>query len=274
MSYRLGCCIPGASFMPQTGGEGARALDSLRAGYRRITGLGYDFAEATVGTLTALDGQELEQARGEGMRFEVCNSFVPPAYAFAVTADDALYEFAKNAMRIMADMGTQYVILGSGAARAVPKELAAADKYKRLADFLRICSNLYGEYGVTTVLEPLNAKETNCVNNVSEGYALVAELALDGVMLLADAYHMHEQHEPVSVLSDCCAKLAHIHVSEPDRGAPGTGDDSWLEEFAAQLKKTAYNGRVSVECVFTPGGFERESACALGAVKRIFNDLT
>lgn len=268
--YRIGCCIPGASFMPQTGGEKAYAFDLLEKGHNHILNTGFDFAEATVGTLNELSEKEIETAADSGMVIEVCNSFVPPSLPLFGTDDAVLREHVSNSMKRMAKLRAEYVILGSGQARNVPKGVFESERFSHLKAFLKICSECYIEYGVKTALEPLRSKETNCVNKVSEGFALVKELNLPGVFLLADSYHMYVEGEPPSVLSDCAELLRHIHISEPDRKAPGKGDGEYLKEFAKELKKTSYNGRISVECVFSSGGFFDECTLSYKTIHQLF----
>lgn len=268
--YRLGCCIPGASFMPQTGGEKAYAYDTLLKGYDFIIGTGFDFAEATVGTLIELSEDELDRAANSGVRIEVCNSFVPPALPLFGTDCSVLREYVREAMRRMSKLKTEYVILGSGQARNIPKGVSEDTGFARLEAFLSICSEIYCEYGIKTALEPLNSKETNCVNTVREGFTLVRELNLPGIFLLADSYHMFVENEPPESLSNYTAALRHIHISEPDRKAPGKGDTNYLEEFARELKKTSYGDGVSVECVFSPGNFFSECTLSYKTVKRLF----
>ncbi len=268
--YTLGCCIPGASFMPQTGGEKAYAYDALISGYNRILDTGFDFAEATVGTLLELSGDELAKAADSGMVLKVCNSFVPPSLPLLTTDDTALREYVRKAMKRMALLSTEFVILGSGQARSVPKGIPAEDVLSRLESFLKICSSLYSEYGINVALEPLNSGETNCVNTVREGYSLIKRLNLPGIFLLADSYHMFIEKEPASSLIDYTDVLRHIHISEPDRKAPGKGDGKYLESFAEELKKTSYNGTISVECVFSPGEWFSECELSYKTVKQLF----
>lgn len=268
--YRLGCCIPGASFMPQTGGEKAYAYDALIKGRDYIIGTGFDFAEATVGTLIGLSEDELDKAADSGVFIEVCNSFVPPSLPLFGTDVSVLRDYVSDAMRRMAKLKTEYVILGSGQARSIPKGVSQDAGISRVEAFLSICSEFYFEYGIKTALEPLNSKETNCVNTVREGFALVRKLNLPGIFLLADSYHMFVENEPPASLKDYTGALRHIHISGPDRKAPGKGDTSYLEDFAKELKKTSYSGKISVECVFSPGEFYDECPLSYKTVKRLF----
>lgn len=269
--YKIGCCIPGASFMPQAGGEKAYVYDALVKGYNFIINTGFDFAEATVGTLTELTEKELNDAKDSGIVIEACNSFVPPSHSLFHTENSVLKEYVNDVMRRASIVKTEYIILGSGKAREIPDGIKDSERLSRLIAFLKICSDYYSEYGIKIALEPLRSLETNCINKVSEGYSLLKELDLSGVFLLADSFHMYSENEPLSVLSDCTELLRHIHISETDRKPPGKGGNNYLKEFANALKDTPYNGRVSVECVFSPGEFETECVLAYKTAKHLFN---
>lgn len=269
--YKIGCCIPGASFMPQAGGEKAYVYDALIKGYNFIINTGFDFAEATVGTLTELTEKELNAAKDSGIVIEACNSFVPPSHSLFHTENSVLREYVNDVMRRASIFKTEYIILGSGKAREIPDGVKDSERLSRLIAFLKICSDYYSEYGIKIALEPLRSLETNCINKVSEGYSLLKELDLSGVFLLADSFHMYSENEPLSVLSDCTELLRHIHISETDRKPPGKGENNYLKEFANELKKTPYSGRISVECVFSAGEFEAECALSYKTAKHLFN---
>lgn len=268
--YKIGCCIPGASFMPQTGGEKAYIYDAFIKGYNFIINTGFDFAEATVGTLTELTEKQIAAAADSGMVIEACNSFVPPSLALFSTKDSILREYVSDVMRKAALLKTEYIILGSGKAREIPEGTKESERLSPLTSFLKICSDCYLEYGIKIALEPLRSEETNCINKVSEGFDFLKELNLPGVFLLADSYHMYVENEPLSVLSDTASLLRHIHISESDRKPPGKGENDYLENFAKELKATPYSGRVSVECVFSPGEFETECATSYKTAKHLF----
>lgn len=269
--YKIGCTIPGASFMPQAGGEKAYVYDAFIKGYSFIINAGFDFAEATVGTLTELTEKELHAAKYNGMVIEACNSFIPMSHSLFSTEDSVLREYVNEVMRRAAMLKTEYIVLGSGKAREIPDGINESERLSRLTAFLKICSDCYLDYGIKIALEPLRSEETNCINKVSEGYSLIKELDLDGVFLLADSYHMYVENEPLSVLSDCTELLRHIHISESDRKPPGKGENNYLKEFANALKSTPYSGRISVECVFSPGEFEAECALSYKTAKHLFD---
>ncbi len=249
--YRIGCCIPGGSFMPQGEKSTESAYGVLSAGFRVVLANGFDFAEATVGLLLSLSEAELAQAVADGVKIEVCNSFVPPSLSI-MKRDAGLAAHVAEAMRRMSLLGCDTVVLGSGAARRVPEGMSAEEADAAFDAFLSLCETYAAKTGITVVLEPLNRAEANYMNLVSEGYAIVRRVSLPHIRLLADAYHMGQEGEPNSVLSETAPALCHIHVAERGvRTAPGTVEgSSFLPDFAKSLSASGYRGRVTVECKF------------------------
>ena len=114
----------------------------------------------------------------------------------------------------------------------------------------RVCDPFSGS-GTTLVIEPLNRKESNLCNSVADGVRLARQLNRPEVRGLADLYHMDEEHEPLSALSQQGGWLAHIHLADTGRMNPGTGPGVGAYHYPqafAQLKAAAYAGLMSCEC--------------------------
>jgi sugar phosphate isomerase/epimerase len=94
----------------------------------------------------------------------------------------------------------------------------------------------------------LRYEETNILNTVADGGALVASVAESGARLLADTYHMACNHEAPETISPYLPLIAHVHVAEQqDRAAPGHhGED--LRPYFAVLRRGGYDQRISIEC--------------------------
>jgi len=76
----------------------------------------------------------------------------------------------------------------------------AEDQFLRA---LQWCGSAFRSIGVTLVIEPLNRKESNQCNHVMDGVAWARKTGLPNVKGLADFYHMDEESEPLSMLSEC-----------------------------------------------------------------------
>lgn len=262
--YRLGCCIPGGSFMPEGNDQVPRSsYDILRTGYEIITQNGFSFAEAAVGLVMQLTDRELYLAC-KSIKLEVCNSFIPPTLLI-VQGGSLLEQYVKQSMQRMQMLGTDTVVFGSGTARRIPNGMDRSEGMQRIIEFLHMCNEYGKKHNIILAIEPLNRRETNIITSVAEGLELVDRLQLSHIRLLADSFHMDCEREPLSVLSDASHALVHIHISEPGRKYPGKQLGHYLPAFSEKLKAIGYGGRISAECSFDD--FVSESTAALFYMK-------
>src|SRR5438045_2166312 len=106
------------------------------------------------------------------------------------------------------------IVFGSGAARACPPDWDRADAERQIGEHLARWSVWARACGVTLALEPLRYEETNTLNTVVEGGALVRGIAASGATLLADLYHMARNGEPPDSILPWASLLSHTHVAE------------------------------------------------------------
>jgi len=259
--YRLGCCIPGGSFMPQGVKEVPRSTaEILKEGFDLAMAGGYDYIEATVGLCLALTDEEAKAAYKNGINIEVMNSFIPPKYPIINGDIPTIGDYLKRAGERMATLGTEIVVFGSGKARDIPEGVERSDGVKQFREFSYYAGDILKKYNVTVVLEPLNCTESNIVNTVREGAEHVRAIEHDNVKLLADSFHMFCEKEDFGAITENADIIKHIHVADGvDRRYPGHDGGDYLRGFAEALKKTSYSGRVTVECSFEDFGSE----CAL-----------
>ncbi|WP_036717549.1 sugar phosphate isomerase/epimerase family protein [Paenibacillus harenae] len=146
-----------------------------------------------------------------------------------------------------ARIGAGIVVLGSGRARMVPD---GWERRRAEAEMLECLGRIADEWrgsGVTLAIEPLNHKESNLINSVAEAASLAKQVNSPAVRILADLYHMDEEDEPLETLAAHKEWIAHIHVADTGRLAPGTGTYPY-EQFAGILREIGYEGMVSAEC--------------------------
>ena len=75
----------------------------------------------------------------------------------------------------------------------------------------------------------------------------------------------HRGEGSIAAIASCAAETIHVHVSENDRGVPGTGQVNW-DSFWNGLEASGYNGYVTIEA------FGR-ALPALAAATRVWRDL-
>ena len=106
--------------------------------------------------------------------------------------------------------------------------------------------------GVTLCVEPLNRFETYFLNTQSDGARLVQAVGAPNVKVHFDTFHANiEEQNPAESVRAIAPVLGHVHISENDRGIPGTGHNDWTGVLTA-LKETGYDGWLTIESFAQP----------------------
>jgi sugar phosphate isomerase/epimerase len=102
--------------------------------------------------------------------------------------------------------------------------------------------------GAVLLFEPLNRYEDHMVNTVAQAAELVRATGSPAVRILADTYHMNiEEDDPCAALRDAGDLLGAVHLSDSNRGQPGTGHVPF-DAIVATLREIGFDGVLSVEC--------------------------
>ncbi len=157
------------------------------------------------------------------------------------------FRYLSRIIRLASDLGAKILVFGSPKNRFIGDQ--DRDQARQVAvDFFRDLAEEAQRAGTLFCLEP-NAAAYGCdfILNAEEGRALVQQVAHPGFALHLDAGVMTLNGEPYEpVLANCFDTLAHFHISEPYLKRIGQGQTDH-QRIAAQLKKLAYSGWVSIE---------------------------
>lgn len=105
---------------------------------------------------------------------------------------------------------------------------------------------------VTLILEPINRYETDFINTVEEGVALMKKVGMPNMMLMPDVFHMNIEDRNVSLeLARNVEFIKYIHVADSNRLAPGQGHTDFDKIFQ-ELLHAKYNGWISAEILPQP----------------------
>ena len=108
------------------------------------------------------------------------------------------------------------------------------------------------QYGVPLIYEPLNRYETDLINSVEAGVALLGSLTTDNVVLLADFFHMNiEEYDIAKAIETGGAHIGHVHFVDSNRRPAGFGHMDFVPIVAA-LRAIGYNGYLSAEALPHP----------------------
>ena len=124
---------------------------------------------------------------------------------------------------------------------------ATADEQAVAAEALHAAAELAEEAGVTIALEYLNRFECYFLNTAVAARALVEAVGHPRLRTMYDTFHAHiEEKSQAEAIRTVAPVLAHFHVSENDRGVPGTGQVGFDEVFAT-LHEIGYDGWITIE---------------------------
>ena len=96
-------------------------------------------------------------------------------------------------------------------------------------------------------IEYLNRFECYFLNTAAAAVELVRMVNHPNFRTMYDSFHAHiEEKDPAAAIRTVAPVLAHVHISENDRGTPGTGQVNWDATFKT-LKEVKYDGWLTIE---------------------------
>lgn len=121
-----------------------------------------------------------------------------------------------------------------------------------LVNALKSIERMAQENGVRVAIEPINRYETNLLNDVAATLALIDEIGAANIGVLYDTFHSNiEERDMQASLRACGSRLAHVHVADSNRWAPGVGHTDF-SCVVATLREMGYSGWVSAEILPKP----------------------
>ncbi len=218
--------------------------------------LGYDFWE---GYAAGLFAPEKDGAWWNGQKKKIssaplplrsCNGFLPKKFRLtgpAASFDEPL-AFAKTICDRADEVGVKTIVFGSGGARNAPEGYPIEKAVCEFTEFCKRLADRIQNNKVTIVLEPLQPKEANFLNFVSQGIEIVDKVGSPRIQCLADIFHMMQGGESADSIVKAGKRLMHTHIAEvKTRQYPGKDKCDFRSYFAA-LKKIGYCGGISCEC--------------------------
>lgn len=101
--------------------------------------------------------------------------------------------------------------------------------------------------GLKLGVEPCNRYETHLMNNAADAVALIERSGADNVFIHLDTYHMNiEEASMEDGFRVAAGLLGYVHLSESNRGVPGTGTIDWQSAFSG-LAQIQFAGPVVLE---------------------------
>jgi D-psicose/D-tagatose/L-ribulose 3-epimerase len=121
------------------------------------------------------------------------------------------------------------------------------EDWKNAVEGLRECAEFAKERGIKLAAEPINRFEMYLLNTMEQAYTLCKEVGLDNMGILADTHHSNiEEPDVVESWTRTMDRIYNVHISENNRGIPGSGHAIPPALFEA-LKKGGYDGCLNIE---------------------------
>lgn len=121
------------------------------------------------------------------------------------------------------------------------------DRAKRSAETLGQMQDHLAQHGVTLGIEGLNRFESDLTSTAAETCEIARASGAANVGVLLDSFHMNiEEKDPPAALRAAGDTLVHYHVSDNDRGVPGSGRYDFTADAQA-LKDIGYRGWIVAE---------------------------
>ena len=225
--------------------------DSLMPVLQSLKTMGYDGVEVPIFDLDTSKWKTWARRLDDLGLERTANTVIAPEHN-PVSADAKVRAAAYDHMRSVVDCcaavgspvlcGPHQVALGVFTGSG-----PTADEWKRSVDHIRRVAEYADQAKVVLAEEVVNRFELYHLNTLDQAIRFVDEVGHPNCKIHLDTFHAHiEEKNPAAAIRRAGSRIAHVHISENDRGVPGTGSVTWAETFAA-LHDIGYEGWLTVE---------------------------
>jgi D-psicose/D-tagatose/L-ribulose 3-epimerase len=229
----------------------AEVSDHLKPIIERLKKTGYDGVEFFVGGSDEKAYKDIGKFTAD-LGLETTTVFVLGPDENPIDPDPKIREKALGKIKWTIDrshdLGAQ-VICGpfhsafSTFAQRAPEE----DEYNRSAEVLNKSGEYAEQAGILLTPEALNRFECYLCNTMDQLIKLVKKVDHPNVKAMFDTHHANiEEKKLGEAIRKISPYLGHFHISENDRGTPGSGHVPFDEVFAA-LAEIQFKGWLTIE---------------------------
>lgn len=234
----------------------AEWTDEIKPILKTVADLGYDGVEVSMLGMTDEKAGALHtQVKDHGLEITCTTGLSPET---DITSADpevrtAGLEYLKWVIKTTALMGSRSL---SGVVYGPWGVFDPANKtirVKRSGEALGMIDADLKAHDMTMGIEAINRFETDLVNTAAEGTAMAKAAGSERVGVLLDTFHLNIEEKDVhKAIVDTGKHLVHFHVSDNDRGVPGSGHVQWGEVKKA-LDAISYDGWIVAEMFVLEG---------------------
>ena len=208
---------------------------------------GMDFIEIALLSPDKVDAAHSRRLLDSKGMPAVCSLGLPEGKR-ASTEPEAAMAFLRLALDQTAAIGatalTGVTYGGIGERTGLPPTTGERDNVARvLTDAAAYAKRLGLAFGI----EPVNRYENHILNTGRQAVEMIEMVGSDNIFVHLDTYHMNIEERGLGLgILDAGEHLRYIHLSESDRGTPGSGNVRWDEIYVA-LKAVDFKGGLAME---------------------------
>jgi len=234
----------------------ARWTDDIAPILRTVADLGFDGVEISLLGMTDDKAAALARLiRDHGLSVTCSDGL---SRAADITSEDPDVRAAglahlRWAIRTVAALG------GAGLAGVVYAPWGVFDHARKTrrralsAEMLAQVDSDLRDHGVRLGIEAINRFETDLVNTAQEAVTLAQATGSPHIGVLLDSFHLNiEEKDIIAAIALAGDRLFHFHVSDNDRGVPGSGHVPW-DGVRQGLRAAAYDGWIVAEMFVKSG---------------------
>ena len=235
----------------------ARRRKRMRELFKMAAGMGYDGLELHISDPRMADLSFLKElavshgleipAIGTGHTYRIHGISLLSSPSVRKRAVDRLQEYIKLARDLEA-----VVIIGLIRGRLTDGRFTRYRAWRTVRDCLLRSASVAEQHGVTLAVEPINRYETDLINTVAEALKMASDVDSRSVKIMLDTFHMNVEEASITdSLRRSAGRLAHFHVADSNRLAPGKGHIDFAS-IISELRGIDYKGCLSAEILPEP----------------------
>jgi D-psicose/D-tagatose/L-ribulose 3-epimerase len=231
--------------------------------------MGYDGVEIPVFEGTSQEYKALgTELRDQGLGATAVTVMSPETNP--ISPDPKIRQAAKDRLRWALDRAAEFngqVLCGPlhSALGVFSGTAPTEEERQRGIEFFREIADHAATVKVQLAIEYLNRFESYFLTTAADTISFVDAIDHPACGMMWDTFHAHIEEKSTAPVEAIRRRLVHVHLSENDRGTPGTGQVDWKENFAA-LRKINYDRWLVIEA------FGR-ALPDLAAATRVWRDL-
>ncbi len=206
-----------------------------------------DFVEIPLLKPAEVDAAHTRALLAKNQLRAVCSLGLPQKVWASVNPDGAV-DYLKIALDKTKAMGGEALSGVTYGGIGERTGLPPTDKeYDNVARAMTAVAKHAKSLGLELGIEAVNRYENHLINTGWQIIDLIERIGADNVFAHLDTYHMNIEERGMAMgILDCRNHLKYIHLSESDRGTPGSGNVRWDEVFGA-LAAIGFKGGLAME---------------------------